>query len=102
MRAGEVERDSGNGASISQGTRNQIRRRDVQRGWLSLLGRYYAQSDRIYFGPNPGTGGLSPGHPFDVELEHDESSNKPFNNSDQANKDIRYFGNWHRFLSAHA
>lgn len=71
-------------------------------GGCLFLGRNYGQSDRIYFGLNPGTGGLKLGHPFDVEVEHDGSSNRPFNNSDQANKDIRYFGNWHRFLSAHA
>ena len=38
-------------------------------GGCLFLGRNYGQSDRIYFGLNPGTGGLKPGHPFDVEVE---------------------------------
>jgi hypothetical protein len=68
-------------------------------GGCLFLGKFYADSNTISFGINPGTGGLKSGHPFGVDLDKEEGSNRPFKCSERARKDIRLFGNWHRFLS---
>ncbi len=68
-------------------------------GGCLFLGKYYAESDRIYFGLNPGTGGLEGPQQFSVELE--TNRNPPFWASDEDNREFSYWRNWGKFLRAH-
>jgi hypothetical protein len=70
-------------------------------GGCLFLGRFYAESNRIYFGLNPGTRGLESGQPFKVELEQGDDFNPPFRNPEEGNRLFAYWRNWARFLSRH-
>jgi hypothetical protein len=61
-----------------------------------FLGRFYARSDRIYFGLNPGSVGEN--CEFVARLEDDNGFNQPFRNPEKFNREFRFGGNWQRFL----
>ncbi len=65
-----------------------------------FLGRFYAESDRIYFGLNPGLTGR-PKDPFLTCLEDDDGFNRPFRNPDEFNKNFQFGREFQRFLAAH-
>lgn len=65
-----------------------------------LLGRFYAESDRIYFGLNPGLT-HRPNDPFVTDLEDDDGFNSPFRNPDDYNKNVQFGREFQRFLTAH-
>ncbi len=65
-----------------------------------FLGRFYAESDRIYFGLNPGLTGRSK-EPFITCLENAGGFNRPFRNPDDFNKNFQFGREFQRFLTAH-
>lgn len=76
---------------------------DFKKGGCLFLGRFYAQSDRIYFGLNPGIEGLDLANPlpFVVQLETGEGLNPPFCNHEDGNRIFAYWRNWRTFLAQH-
>lgn len=62
-----------------------------------FLGRYYGESDKIYFGINPGSTGRDE-DPFKVCLESRNGFNPPFRHE---GSDIGYWKRWKTFLSKH-
>jgi hypothetical protein len=65
-----------------------------------FLGRFYAESDRIYFGLNPGPT-HRPEDPFLTRLEDNDGFNSPFRNSSNFNTDNPFGREFQRFLTAH-
>lgn len=65
-----------------------------------FLGRYYAESDRIYFGLNPGLTDADCAD-FEVGLLERNDFNIPFNNPKDYDRQFPYGRNWTRFLSQH-
>lgn len=65
-----------------------------------FLGRFYAESDRIYFGLNPGPT-HRPEDPFLTCLEDGDAFNGPFRNSSDFNTDNPFGREFQRFLTAH-
>ncbi len=68
----------------------------IQGGDL-FLGRYYGESDRIYFGINPGATNRDE-DPFKTGLETREGFNPPFRHE---GSDIGNWNKWKGFLSKH-
>jgi len=65
-----------------------------------LLGRFYGESDRIYFGLNPGLA-RGDGDPFCTCLQSDDGFNRPFRNPEDFNKNFQFGREFQRFLTAH-
>lgn len=70
-----------------------------KRGGNLFLGRYYAESDRLYFGIKPGLTGRERDD-FLVCLEDNDQYNRPFNNPEKFNRDNPYGKNFSAFLNA--
>jgi len=65
-----------------------------------LLGRFYAESDRIYFGLNPGLTDRASDE-FCTRLEDDDGFNSPFRNPEDFNENFQFGREFQRFLTAH-
>jgi hypothetical protein len=65
-----------------------------------LLGRFYAESNRIYFGLNPGLTGRERDE-FRTCLEDDDGFNRPFRNPEDFNRNFQFGREFQRFLTAH-
>lgn len=67
------------------------------RGGVLVLGKYYAQSRRIYFGLNPG----GDGNRFEVAPNLQKNLNPPFDFPAEQDGDYHYWDNWKAFLRRH-
>jgi len=85
--------------SLHRSLVDEFRDECFKRGGCLFLGKFYAESDLIYFGLNPGLTGEAV-DPFDVQLRAD-GYNPPFLNSEEGNRTFSYWRNWDKFLSNH-
>ena len=65
-----------------------------------FLGRFYAESDGIYFGLNPGLT-YQEKDDFVTRLEDGDGFNRPFRNPDDFNRNFQFGREFQRFLTAH-
>ncbi len=87
---------------FDESLRPDFARIEFSYGGNLLLGRFYAETDRIYFGLNPGLTHLPEGEDkFLTCLQDDDGFNRPFRNPEDFNRNFQFGREFQRFLTAH-